>query len=108
MKKIIFLLAFLILISGCTEIPEEIENLENECSTHLECILVVDSNECCVPCITYDYATDDIIARNAEEYYEWRAENCEGVGCAACAPTYLNQDKYEARCIENQCVKEAV
>jgi hypothetical protein len=106
MNKIIILIGFLIIISGC-EIEDQ--EIENECDNDTECILVINSNECCFTCLdTYDYATNDIIARNREEHNEWISENCEGVPCPSCPPNYLNQNNYEAKCIENQCVKEAI
>ena len=108
MIKIILLIALLILVSGCTEVEENIGELENDCNTNSECILVPNTNECCVPCTALDYATDDIIAQNSEEYYEWRAETCEGVACPACVGELINLDNYEARCVENQCIKEAI
>ena len=64
--------------------------------------------DCCGSCVQEDYASDDFIGINKN----WlaRERNCSiPLICPACVTTLpLNVDKYEAKCINSECIKKEI
>jgi len=107
MKRAIILgvLVLLVIVSFVSA-----EDYDISCETDDDCRII--NNEritaCCGSCQQDDYASDNLVGINREWVNEQR--NCSvPVICPDCVtPVAFNSDKYDAKCLDNECIKSEI